>query len=284
MRVLAFIPESSAFQDARLVPAEGCENPHLSEDVEASQKNQLQGFLSGTHSNAGWSVGCATSIQTASVWSSRWNAPCRVLPWNSAWSIQNVWGLEFSLLTESRSHSSAITRQKETMKGISNLGRGGADERILLSAVGLFASFGYNSIPVIGPFLQKLSEYGGFGVNVFCNQRGADLRPHAAGRTEARSHQPAQYLYPSSLPHPPAAHSQADFVSSFRSIISSSLGDKGRQACDRAHSLFFYARHLPVPFWFPLDTSPGSADFAAVASGVKLAIGRLTDESSDFKH
>jgi hypothetical protein len=79
-------------------------------------------------------------------------------------------------------------------------------------------------------------------------------------------------------------HSQADFVSSFRSIISSSLGDKGRQACDRAHSLFFYARHLPVPFWFPLDTSPGSADFAAVASGVKLAIGRLTDESSDFKH
>jgi AcrR family transcriptional regulator len=39
-----------------------------------------------------------------------------------------------------------IAQQKETMAAISNPGRGGADERILLSAAGLFANFGYNGV------------------------------------------------------------------------------------------------------------------------------------------
>jgi AcrR family transcriptional regulator len=38
------------------------------------------------------------------------------------------------------------TRQKDTMTTLSNSGRGGAEERILLSAAGLFANSGYNGV------------------------------------------------------------------------------------------------------------------------------------------
>jgi AcrR family transcriptional regulator len=47
---------------------------------------------------------------------------------------------------EFQNHRFAITGQKETMTEISNHRRGGADERILLSAAGLFANSGYNGV------------------------------------------------------------------------------------------------------------------------------------------